>query len=90
MEKAGDFEKADFFIIIDRISYETVGAGMILDRQTSETRKDHWMTSRLQKHWLGLKVRFRNRKERQGLDSNRLRFCSPAFPVRVSQPRPTV
>lgn len=30
------------FIIIDRISNETVGAGMILDRQTSETRKDHW------------------------------------------------
>ena len=30
------------FVIIDRISYETVGAGMILDRQTSETRKDHW------------------------------------------------
>ena len=30
------------FIIVDRISYETVGAGMILDRRTSETRKDHW------------------------------------------------
>jgi bifunctional enzyme CysN/CysC len=30
------------FIVIDRISYETVGAGMILDRQTSEARKDHW------------------------------------------------
>ena len=30
------------FIVIDRISYETVGAGMILDRQTSENRKDHW------------------------------------------------
>lgn len=30
------------FIIIDRISYETVGAGMILDRQTIDNRKDHW------------------------------------------------
>ncbi len=30
------------FIIIDRISCETVGAGMILDRDTSEKRKDHW------------------------------------------------
>ncbi|MGI9518637.1 MAG: adenylyl-sulfate kinase, partial [Pirellulaceae bacterium] len=30
------------FIIIDRITYETVGAGMILDRHTDETRKDHW------------------------------------------------
>ncbi len=33
------------FIVIDRISYETVGAGMILDRQTSETRRDHWDAS---------------------------------------------
>ncbi len=30
------------FIVIDRITYETVGAGMIIDRQTSENRKDHW------------------------------------------------
>ncbi len=30
------------FIIIDRISNITVGAGMILDRQTSETKRDHW------------------------------------------------
>ncbi len=30
------------FIVIDRISCETVGAGMIIDRQTSEARKDHW------------------------------------------------
>ena len=30
------------FIIIDRITNITVGAGMILFRQTSESRKDHW------------------------------------------------
>ncbi len=30
------------FIVIDRISNVTVGAGMILDRRTSESRKDHW------------------------------------------------
>lgn len=30
------------FIIIDRISNVTVGAGMILDRTTSENRGDHW------------------------------------------------
>ena len=30
------------FIVIDRITFETVGAGMIIDRQTSENRKDHW------------------------------------------------
>jgi bifunctional enzyme CysN/CysC len=30
------------FIVIDRISYETVAAGMIIDRQTRESRKDHW------------------------------------------------
>ncbi len=30
------------FIVVDRISCETVGAGMIIDRQTSENRKDHW------------------------------------------------
>ncbi len=30
------------FIVIDRITYETVGAGMIIDRQTNESRKDHW------------------------------------------------
>lgn len=41
------------FIIIDRISYETVGAGMILDRQTSETRKDHWDDEPLAKTLVG-------------------------------------
>lgn len=30
------------FIVIDRITNITVGAGMILDRQTSENRRDHW------------------------------------------------
>ncbi len=30
------------FIIVDRISNVTVGAGMIFDRQTSEHRHDHW------------------------------------------------
>ena len=30
------------FIVIDRITNVTVGAGMILDRRTSENRKDHW------------------------------------------------
>jgi bifunctional enzyme CysN/CysC len=30
------------FIVIDRITCETVGAGMIIDRQTSESRRDHW------------------------------------------------
>ena len=30
------------FIVIDRISNATVGAGMILQRTTSETRHDHW------------------------------------------------
>lgn len=30
------------FIVIDRITYETVGAGMIIDRQTNDARKDHW------------------------------------------------
>jgi len=30
------------FIIIDRVTNSTVGAGMILDRSTSETRQDHW------------------------------------------------
>lgn len=30
------------FIIIDRISNATLGAGMILDRKTSEDREDHW------------------------------------------------
>ena len=30
------------FIIIDRVTNGTVGAGMILDRSTSETRQDHW------------------------------------------------
>jgi bifunctional enzyme CysN/CysC len=30
------------FIVIDRISNVTVGAGMILDRATSEQRHDHW------------------------------------------------
>ncbi len=30
------------FIIIDRVTNGTVGAGMILDRSTSETRHDHW------------------------------------------------
>ena len=41
------------FIIVDRISYETVGAGMILDRQTSETRKDHWDDEPLAKTLVG-------------------------------------
>ncbi len=30
------------FIIIDRITNITVGAGMIIDRRTSDLRKDHW------------------------------------------------
>lgn len=30
------------FIVIDRITNGTVGAGMILDRQTEEDRHDHW------------------------------------------------
>lgn len=30
------------FIIIDRLTNGTVGAGMILDRSTSEERRDHW------------------------------------------------
>ena len=30
------------FIVIDRISNVTVGAGMILQRTTDETRQDHW------------------------------------------------
>ena len=30
------------FIIVDRIANVTVGAGMIMDRTTSENRKDHW------------------------------------------------
>jgi bifunctional enzyme CysN/CysC len=30
------------FIVIDRITNVTVGAGMILDRRTSENRADHW------------------------------------------------
>jgi len=30
------------FIIVDRINNVTVGAGMILDRATSEGRQDHW------------------------------------------------
>jgi bifunctional enzyme CysN/CysC len=30
------------FIVIDRITNVTVGAGMILERQTSEHRGDHW------------------------------------------------
>lgn len=30
------------FIIIDRVTNGTVGAGMILDRATGETRHDHW------------------------------------------------
>src|SRR5262245_53908112 len=30
------------FIIIDRVSNSTVGAGMILDRSTGESRHDHW------------------------------------------------
>ena len=30
------------FIVIDRITNLTVGAGMILDRRTSEERHDHW------------------------------------------------
>jgi bifunctional enzyme CysN/CysC len=30
------------FIIIDRVTNGTVGAGMILDRSTSESRQDHW------------------------------------------------
>ena len=30
------------FIIIDRLTNGTVGAGMILDRSTSEARHDHW------------------------------------------------
>ena len=30
------------FIIIDRITNVTVGAGMILDRRTAEDRADHW------------------------------------------------
>jgi len=30
------------FIVIDRITNVTVGAGMILDRKTSETSGDHW------------------------------------------------
>ena len=30
------------FIVIDRITNGTVAAGMILDRQTSENRGDHW------------------------------------------------
>jgi bifunctional enzyme CysN/CysC len=30
------------FIVIDRITNATVGAGMIMDRKTSEERADHW------------------------------------------------
>ncbi|MEZ6096140.1 MAG: sulfate adenylyltransferase subunit CysN [Pirellulaceae bacterium] len=30
------------FIVIDRITNATVGAGMILDRKTSDDRRDHW------------------------------------------------
>jgi len=30
------------FVIIDRLTNVTVGAGMILDRTTSEQRRDHW------------------------------------------------
>ncbi|MEQ1905399.1 MAG: sulfate adenylyltransferase subunit CysN [Pirellulaceae bacterium] len=30
------------FIVIDRISNATVGAGMIMDRKTSDDRADHW------------------------------------------------
>jgi bifunctional enzyme CysN/CysC len=30
------------FILIDRINYLTVGAGMILERQTSDDRQAHW------------------------------------------------
>jgi bifunctional enzyme CysN/CysC len=30
------------FIVIDRISHATVAAGMILDRSTTDGRKDHW------------------------------------------------
>jgi bifunctional enzyme CysN/CysC len=30
------------FIIIDRLTNSTVGAGMILDRSTSDARHDHW------------------------------------------------
>jgi bifunctional enzyme CysN/CysC len=30
------------FIIIDRLTNSTVGAGMILDREIGETRQDHW------------------------------------------------
>ncbi len=30
------------FIVIDRITNATVGGGMILDRDTSDTRRDHW------------------------------------------------
>jgi bifunctional enzyme CysN/CysC len=30
------------FVVIDRLTNVTVGAGMILDRATSEDRRDHW------------------------------------------------
>jgi len=30
------------FIVVDRMTNGTVGAGMIMDRQTSEARGDHW------------------------------------------------
>ncbi len=56
------------FIIIDRISYETVGAGMILDRQTSENSKDHWASDPRSKSLVGVdsKVSLEERSARFG------------------------
>ena len=56
------------FIIIDRISYETVGAGVILDRQTSENSKDHWSSEPRSKSLVGVdsKVSLEERSARFG------------------------